>query len=39
MALNSVDFIPPDPPYIPRYRGRDGRAAANHDNACWLNPP
>jgi len=34
----SVDFILTDPPYITRYRGRDGRTVANDDNARWLKP-
>jgi len=38
MDRNSVDFILTDPPYITRYRGRDGRTVANDDNARWLNP-
>jgi DNA modification methylase len=35
---NSVDFILTDPPYIVRYRGRDGRTVVNDDNARWLKP-
>lgn len=38
MDQNSVDFILTDPPYITRYRGRDGRTVANDDNARWLKP-
>lgn len=34
----SVDFILTDPPYITRYRGRDGRTVHNDDNAAWLKP-
>ena len=34
----SVDFILTDPPYVTRYRGRDGRTVANDDNARWLKP-
>lgn len=34
----SVDFILTDPPYITRYRSRDGRTVANDDNARWLKP-
>ena len=34
----SVDFILTDPPYITRYRSRDGRTVANDDNARWLRP-
>ncbi|WP_104494277.1 DNA methyltransferase [Paracoccus denitrificans] len=38
MVPDSVDFILTDPPYITRYRGRDGRTVANDDNARWLKP-
>jgi site-specific DNA-methyltransferase (adenine-specific) len=38
MERESVDFILTDPPYITRYRGRDGRTVANDDNARWLRP-
>jgi DNA modification methylase len=34
----SVDFILTDPPYIARYRSRDGRSVQNDDNAAWLAP-
>src|SRR4051794_3133917 len=34
----SVDFILTDPPYITRYRARDGRRVANDDNSRWLRP-
>jgi site-specific DNA-methyltransferase (adenine-specific) len=34
----SVDFILTDPPYITRYRGRDGRTVANDNNSRWLKP-
>jgi len=34
----SVDMIVTDPPYITRYRSRDGRTVANDDNARWLHP-
>lgn len=34
----SVDMIVTDPPYITRYRSRDGRTVANDDNARWLRP-
>jgi site-specific DNA-methyltransferase (adenine-specific) len=33
-----ADFILTDPPYITRYRDRDGRTVANDDNARWLRP-
>ncbi len=38
MEAGSVDFIITDPPYITRYRARDGRTVANDDNARWLKP-
>jgi adenine-specific DNA-methyltransferase len=34
----SVDFILTDPPYITRYKSRDGRTIANDDNDRWLKP-
>jgi DNA modification methylase len=34
----SVDFILTDPPYIARYRSRDGRSIQNDANAAWLAP-
>jgi site-specific DNA-methyltransferase (adenine-specific) len=34
----SVDFILTDPPYITRYKSRDGRTVPNDDNADWLEP-
>ena len=34
----TVNFILTDPPYITRYRSRDGRTIANDDNAAWLKP-
>jgi adenine-specific DNA-methyltransferase len=34
----SVDFILTDPPYITRYKSRDGRTIANDDNDVWLKP-
>lgn len=38
LERSSVDFILTDPPYITRYRSRDGRTIANDDNARWLKP-
>jgi adenine-specific DNA-methyltransferase len=38
MESESTDFILTDPPYIMRYRSRDGRTVINHDNARWLRP-
>ncbi len=34
----SVDFILTDPPYVTRFRDRQGRTVANDDNARWLRP-
>ncbi|ABE61459.1 DNA methylase N-4/N-6 [Nitrobacter hamburgensis X14] len=34
----SVDFILTDPPYLVRYKCRDGRSIMNDDNAEWLEP-
>jgi site-specific DNA-methyltransferase (adenine-specific) len=34
----SVDFVLTDPPYIARYRDRNGRSIINDDNANWLFP-
>jgi len=38
LAHGSADFILTDPPYLARYRARDGRTIANDDNAAWLRP-
>jgi adenine-specific DNA-methyltransferase len=38
LAANSVDFVPTDPPYIARYKSRDGRTVPNDDNDAWLKP-
>jgi site-specific DNA-methyltransferase (adenine-specific) len=38
MPARSVDFILTDPPYITRFKARDGRSVANDDNAAWLKP-
>lgn len=34
----SVDFILTDPPYLTRYRDRQGRTVANDDREGWLKP-
>lgn len=34
----SVDMIVTDPPYITRYKSRDGRSVINDDNSRWLRP-
>lgn len=33
-----VDLVLTDPPYLCRYRSRDGRSVRNDDNARWLRP-
>ena len=38
MESASVDFILTDPPYLVRYRSRDGRTVRNDDNSAWLEP-
>ncbi len=38
LKADSVDFVLTDPPYIIRYRGRDGRTVRNDDNKSWLAP-
>ena len=34
----SVNFILTDPPYLVRYKPRDGRTVSGDDNAAWLKP-
>jgi site-specific DNA-methyltransferase (adenine-specific) len=34
----STNFILTDPPYLTRYRSRDGRVVINDDNDAWLKP-
>ena len=34
----SVDFILTDPPYLVRYKDRNGRTVKNDDNDAWLDP-
>ena len=38
MPDQSVDLIVTDPPYVVRYRSRDGRSCANDDNTRWITP-
>ena len=38
LPARSVDFILTDPPYITRYKSRDGRMIPNDDNDAWLKP-
>lgn len=34
----TVDLVLTDPPYVVRYRDRDGRSIANDDNTDWMGP-
>lgn len=38
IPAESIDFVLTDPPYIARYRARDGRTVPNDDNFAWLHP-
>jgi site-specific DNA-methyltransferase (adenine-specific) len=38
LAHRSVNFVLTDPPYITRYKSRDGRTVPNDDNDAWLKP-
>ena len=38
MPKESVDLVVTDPPYLARYRDRQGRTVANDDRAEWLRP-
>ena len=38
LPAGCVDFVLTDPPYLARYRGRDGRRVPNDDNDRWLKP-
>jgi adenine-specific DNA-methyltransferase len=38
MDTASVDLIVTDPPYLVRYKSRDGRSVPNDDNDRWLIP-
>lgn len=38
LPARSVDFVLTDPPYLVRYRDRQGRSLANDDNDAWLKP-
>lgn len=35
---NTVDFILTDPPYLVRYKDREGRSVQNDNQAHWLKP-
>lgn len=38
LAPSSVDFVLTDPPYLVRYKSRDGKSVHNDDNSKWLSP-
>jgi site-specific DNA-methyltransferase (adenine-specific) len=38
MPSACVDFVLTDPPYVTRYRPRDGQTVRNDDSAAWLRP-
>jgi len=38
IRTGSVNFVLTDPPYLARYRARDGRTVPNDDNDIWLKP-
>ena len=38
LPAGSIDFVLTDPPYITRYKSRDGRTVPNDDNDAWLQP-
>lgn len=38
LPANSIDFILTDPPYLVRYKDRDGRSIQNDSNSEWLVP-
>jgi DNA modification methylase len=38
LSARSVDFVLTEPPYITRYKVRDGRTVPNDDNAAGLKP-
>jgi DNA modification methylase len=38
MPPSSVSAVLTDPPYLVRYKDRDGRTIINDDNAAWLEP-
>jgi site-specific DNA-methyltransferase (adenine-specific) len=38
LPTESVNFILTDPPYLVRYKARDGRTVPNDNNDAWLKP-
>jgi DNA modification methylase len=38
LPANSIDFILTDPPYLVRYKDREGRSIQNNSNSDWFLP-
>ena len=38
LDAGSMNFVLTDPPYVARYKSRDGRTVPNGDNFAWLKP-
>ena len=38
LPAQCADFVLTDPPYLVRYKARDGRTVPNDDNDLWLRP-
>ena len=38
IPAESINFVLTDPPYLARYKSRDGRKVPNDDNDAWLKP-
>lgn len=38
LPAESIDLVLTDPPYLCRYRSRDGQTVANDNSSDWLNP-
>jgi site-specific DNA-methyltransferase (adenine-specific) len=38
LPVGSIDFVLTDPPYLARYRDRQGRSVTNDDRGGWLAP-
>ena len=38
LRVESVDFVLTDPPYLVKYKDRDGRSIQNDDNSRWIFP-
>jgi site-specific DNA-methyltransferase (adenine-specific) len=38
IPAHSVDFVLTDPPYITRYKSRDGKTVRNDNNDNWIKP-